>query len=410
MIQNMSKTRSLFFLIAILLTQFAVMYSTIFQVINYNIIEAFPDNRMAVNFFISGPYVLVMIVSFLSPSIYTRTNRKTSLLTACIIFTASALLFTHQTTIVGFITVNLICGAASAYINVSAVTLIAEAYTDENTKSRYYGYYNAAMATVGSIYSVIAGYLAQSSWVGAFNVYWSAIIMTIFVLLFIPSIPARPKNDISENGTGSVFDNEKASIAKLGARFWILTINFIVLGITYFVPGFFLSVYIAEHSLGDITYAGIALSVDTFGGAVFAFFFHRTYKTFKSYSSIAAFILMSILLFALYFFPNPTLLVVIVFLMGASYMTTISYAYQETSRVVPKSCISLSLGIIVGVQYIATFLAAYITTGLMALMNTDKLTPILIFPASWILLFAIIEYFSIKSFDDCLPKSREFLT
>ena len=50
---------------------------------------------------------------------------------------------------------------------------------------------------------------------------------------------------------------------KLGARFWILVLDFVALGITYFVPGFFLSLYIAEHGLGDVAYAGIALSVDT---------------------------------------------------------------------------------------------------------------------------------------------------
>lgn len=67
--------------------------------------------------------------------------------------------------------------------------------------------------------------------------------------------------------------------------------------------------------------------------------------------------------------------------------------------VVPKSCVSLALGIIVGVQYISTFLATYITTGLMNLLNTDQLTPILIFPATWILLVAVAEYYSVKKYE-----------
>lgn len=77
-------------------------------------------------------------------------------------------------------------------------------------------------------------------------------------------------------------------------------------------------------------------------------------------------------------------------------MTTISYAYQEASGVVPRSSLSLAMGIIVGVQYFAVFVAAYITTGLMQFLNTDLLTPILIFPACWILIFAGIEYLSIR--------------
>jgi MFS family permease len=369
------------------------MYSTIFQVINYNIFEAFPDHKMAVNFFISAPYAVVMIVSFISPVIYIRTNRKYALLTASIIFTLSALLFTHQSSIYGFITVNLICGATAAYINVAAVTLIAELYVDENVKAKYMGYYNAAMAAVGSIFSVIAGYLATETWIGAFNTYWSAALMTLLIALFLPSLPKQLF--IKENED----EKEKANITALGKRFWILTLNFLILGITYFVPGFFLSLYIAEHGLGDITYAGIALSLDTLGGAIFAFFFGYTYKKFGSYSSVAAFILMSIVIFLLYFMPNPIMLPIIVMLMGASYMTTISYAYQESSRVVPKSCLSLAMGIIVGVQYLAVFLAAYVTTGLMHLFKTELLTPILIFPASWILFFALTEYLSIKAYE-----------
>lgn len=393
MLIKMSKTRQLLLYIALLTTTFAVMYSTIFQVINYNIFEAFPDHTMAVNFFISGPYAVVMIVSFISPSIYNRTNRKAGLLTASVIFTISALLFTRQTNIYGFITVNLICGAMAAYINVAAVTLIAELYVDENVKAKYMGYYNAAMAGVGSIFSVIAGYLATESWVGAFNTYWSAALMTLMIALFLPSLPKQLFVRESEE------KSEKAGITVLGKRFWVLTMNFVMLGITYFVPGFFLSLYIAEHGLGDVTYAGIALSLDTLGGAIFAFFFGHTYKKFGSYSSVVAFILMSIVIFLLYFFPNPILLPLIVMLMGASYMTTIAYAYQESSRVVPKSCLSLAMGIIVGVQYLAIFLAAYVTTGLMNLLRTELLTPILIFPASWILFFALIEYLSIKAFE-----------
>ncbi|MBU5305068.1 MFS transporter [Eubacterium callanderi] len=390
MLESLSKTKKLLAYMGILTTSFAVMYTTIFQVINYNIYEAFPNQTMAVNFFISGPYIVIMLVSFVSPAVYNRTNRKTALLAASIIFTVSALLFTRQTSIYGFITVNLICGVASAYINVAAVTMIAEIYVDEETRARYMGYYNSAMAAVGSLFSVIAGFLAHDSWIGAFNVYWSAALMTLMVALFIPSLPKKMFEDRQGAKTKGF------GFKKLGARFWILVLDFVALGITYFVPGFFLSLYIAEHGLGDVAYAGIALSVDTFGGAVFAFFFNRSYKKFGSYTSVAAFVLMSTVLFILYLFPNRILLVMIVTLMGGSYMTCISYAYQETTAVVPVEYVSAAMGIVVGVQYIATFLATYITTGLMKLLHTVELTPILVFPAAWILVFAGIEYFSIK--------------
>lgn len=397
---KLTKPKQLLLFIALLSTTFAVMYSTIFQVINYNIYEAFPNNKIAVNFFISGPYVIIMLVSFISPSIYNRSNRKTALFIACTIFTLSALLFVHQTTIHSLIILNLICGATSAYINVSAVTMIAELFLDESLRAKYLGYYNFSMSIVGSIFSVIAGYLATINWMGAFNTYWSAVIMTLLVALFIPSLPKSMFANTNDNETTRVGSNLK----KLNSRFWVLTVNFIILGITYFVPGFFLSLYIAEHNLGDINYAGIALSVDTLGGAVFSLFFNKIYKKFGSYTSVAAFILMSMVLSILYYFPHKILLVVIVTLMGGSYMTSIAYSYQETSRIVPAECLSLSLGIIVGVQYIATFLAAYISTGLMHLLNTEMLTPILLFPACWILLFAVLEYWSIKSYEKVKPK------
>lgn len=53
------------------------------------------------------------------------------------------------------------------------------------------------------------------------------------------------------------------------------------------------------------------------------------------------------------------------------------------------------MGIVVGSQYAATFLATYITTNLMKMLHTDKLTPILIFPAVGILIFAIVEFISV---------------
>lgn len=390
MLEAFSRTRRLLAYVSILTTSFAVMYTTIFQVINYNIYEAFPEQAMAVNFFISGPYIVIMCVSFISPAIYSRTNRKKALLTACVIFTVSALLFTRQVSIYGFIAVNLICGTASAYINVAAVTMIAELYVDERIRAKYMGYYNSAMAAAGSLFSVAAGYLAHRSWVGAFNVYWTAALMTLMVALFIPSLPKTlfdQEKDKMENGTG---------IARLGSRFWIMLLNFIVLGITYFVPGFFLSLYIVEHGLGDVGYAGIALSVDTLGGAVFAFFFDRTYRKLGSFTSVVSDVLMSVVLLLLYLFPNRFLLIIIVTLMGGAYMTSIAYVYQEVTEVVPSVCMTRAMGIVVGVQYIATFLATYITTGLMKLLDTTELTPILIFPVIWILLSALMEYRSVR--------------
>lgn len=390
MLEAFSRTRRLLAYVSILTTSFAVMYTTIFQVINYNIYEAFPEQAMAVNFFISGPYIVIMCVSFISPAIYSRTNRKKALLTACVIFTVSALLFTRQVSIYGFIAVNLICGTASAYINVAAVTMIAELYVDERIRAKYMGYYNSAMAAAGSLFSVAAGYLAHRSWVGAFNVYWTAALMTLMVALFIPSLPKTlfdKEKDKMENGTG---------IARLGSRFWIMLLNFIVLGITYFVPGFFLSLYIVEHGLGDVGYAGIALSVDTLGGAVFAFFFDRTYRKLGSFTSVVSDVLMSVVLLLLYLFPNRFLLIIIVTLMGGAYMTSIAYVYQEVTEVVPSVCMTRAMGIVVGVQYIATFLATYITTGLMKLLDTAELTPILIFPVIWILLSALMEYRSVR--------------
>lgn len=390
MLEAFSRTRRLLAYVSILTTSFAVMYTTIFQVINYNIYEAFPEQAMAVNFFISGPYIVIMCVSFISPAIYSRTNRKKALLTACVIFTVSALLFTRQVSIYGFIAVNLICGTASAYINVAAVTMIAELYVDERIRAKYMGYYNSAMAAAGSLFSVAAGYLAHRSWVGAFNVYWTAALITLMVALFIPSLPKTlfdQEKDKMENGTG---------IARLGSRFWIMLLNFIVLGITYFVPGFFLSLYIVEHGLGDVGYAGIALSVDTLGGAVFAFFFDRTYRKLGSFTSVVSDVLMSVVLLLLYLFPNRFLLIIIVTLMGGAYMTSIAYVYQEVTEVVPSVCMTRAMGIVVGVQYIATFLATYITTGLMKLLDTAELTPILIFPVIWILLSALMEYRSVR--------------
>ena len=42
MLEAFSRTRRLLAYVSILTTSFAVMYTTIFQVINYNIYEAFP--------------------------------------------------------------------------------------------------------------------------------------------------------------------------------------------------------------------------------------------------------------------------------------------------------------------------------------------------------------------------------
>ena len=76
MLESLSKTKKLLAYMGILTTSFAVMYTTIFQVINYNIYEAFPNQTMAVNFFISGPYIVT--VSYTHLDVYKRQAFKSS--------------------------------------------------------------------------------------------------------------------------------------------------------------------------------------------------------------------------------------------------------------------------------------------------------------------------------------------
>ncbi|MDO4288813.1 MAG: MFS transporter [Eubacterium sp.] len=375
--------------IAILSTSFAVMYTSVFQVINYDIYQAFPNCPEGVSFFISSPYLVIMAASFFCPVIYRKTDRKKALLAASVIFTLGAISFTQQKTIGGFIVVNLICALTSAYINVAAVTLIAELYTDEDRRAWYMGWYNSAIAMAGSLFSVGAGYFAKAGWTAAFNVYWAAALMTLFVALFIPG--GRGEQQAKDEGS-----KVKRAYKGYGLRFWIMAVNYVILGITYFVPGFFLSVYIAEYQLGDAFYAGVALSLDTLSGAICALFFDRIYKKLGSYTASAAFVLMGAAIFALYTLPNAAVLVLAVALMGASYMISMTYVYQESAELLPQEMVPGAMGIIVGVQYIATFLATYITRGLMAVMHTKYLTPILIFPALWILAAAAVEYMSVK--------------
>lgn len=184
---EMSKTKKILAVIAIMATAIAVMADLAINPIIGILYQTYGDQMGYVNYFISGPMIAIVIVSILTGVLLKKLNKKTVMIAGGLIFTVGAVLGVLQDNLMYMCIMRTLVGIGAGIVNVVAVALIADLYDDEKARAKITGYYNAAMSLIGVIFSYCAGILANNnSWQNVFKIYWSAIPMMVLLILFIP--------------------------------------------------------------------------------------------------------------------------------------------------------------------------------------------------------------------------------
>ncbi|MDO4287992.1 MAG: MFS transporter [Eubacterium sp.] len=256
--------------------------------------------------------------------------------------------------------------------NVVAVAILTDAFIDEGKRAKMIGLYNTIMPITGSILSAIAGVLALKGWENVFNVYWMAVPMVIFIILFVPkNISNNQGDDVSSTRTT---ENLKES---LGSPFWVVMISFAFLVLGCMALQFFTSVYIAEHNLGDVAYVGLVTTIIGYGSVLTNAIFGFVYVKVKRKVLSLAYILPIVGSLMLMFIPNNIIVIIAYFLILAGYGFGFSSAYAYAPTLVTEHRVESAIGIATAAYSIATFFGTYFVTICMDLLNTDSFTKVI---------------------------------
>ena len=367
---EMSKTKRFLAVLAILSTAIAVMADLVLIPVYGLIYAKYPDLMGYVNYFISGPMLVVVIASLLTGLLLKRINKKAVMIAGGIIFAVGAVLGNLSDDLLFMCAMRTLVGVGAGVTNVVALALVSDIYEDTATRAKITGYYNAALSLVGAVFSYLGGVFGEppNPWDNVFKIYWSAIPMVILLILFIPSV--KP-----------VIAGERAAVDQavvkesLGWRFWWLSFSFFVfnmiLGATVL---YYLSPFIMENGVGGPEFTGIAASVKSIVGLVICLGFGYIYTKLKRLTIGILYIVAAVTMLIITVYPTAFTVLVFGTICACTYKLAMPYSYAHGSAIVPASQISLSVSIVTAVYGIGSFLCTYYATWLMSVMGSETFT------------------------------------
>lgn len=398
--ENISKGRKILMMIAICLTNIAVMGDFIIIPIINELYGYYP-NEMLVNLMLSGPALVQIASGIVSGFLMNRIGPKKTALYSFGLFTVCVVLisFIFSAGALPMTICRMVAGLAVGVVNAAAMALIAGVYTDGKKLGTMMGVYNAAMAGIGALLSAIAGRMAVPVWSNAFKLYWITIPVVVLIAIFVPETrnPADEGNaedvakETADEPAGAVI--EKTSDKK-GA--WIIVVAYFFFNMLYGVLNYFVSVYLAEKFGSGADTSGLVASLQTIGSLVFCITFGLAFAKIGRKYSIIPWAVFAIGYLVMFFTNNIVVASIAAILMCGLYGGGQTFYITWIPMITNEKDSSKFLGFMVASCGIGFFLCTYLVTFLETIMGTESITPIFPVLAVACAIILIVSIFCVK--------------
>jgi MFS family permease len=384
----LSKTNRVLCLAAIILTNIAVMADLVIIPIISRLYRAFPGQTQIVNYIVSGPMLIIVGSSLLTPLLLRKFRKKTVIVAGALIFTVGAVCGAMLDDALFIAAMRTLVGVGTGLVNVVAVSLIADLYGDEKTRAKITGYYNASMSFIGMAFSFASGWIAEAgTWQDSFKCFWAAIPMTVLLLLFVPGFQ-------DDGQTPETTRQRNAGVVReaLGWRYWIMAASWLVMNIIFGATVlYFLSAYIVENNIGDSAFTGIAAAVKSIVGFLISLVFGVIYGRLKRQTTTVCCVVSALCIGIMIAVPSAFSALVVATIAGCAYKVMFSYMYVHGFEIVPASRIDDTVAITTAVYGVGSFASTYFATFLMKAMNTESATKTFSVSAAIFIILAFVE-------------------
>lgn len=359
MVIELSGAKKTLFTVSIFLLSICVMGEMGVMPITYNIYEVFGDGFVA-NYIVSAAALWMAIGAMVSTKLMETMTKKKILLIGAILFAVGSI---FCATIVNGIYISFmrsLMGLGEGIVNTVAMAYIAQMYVDEGKRAAFTGYFNAAGTVFGAILSYAGGVFSIPEWTHTFYVYFPMVLVVIATLLFIPELGMEEAVDWGADAT----NGKKEPLGKLFVTF---IVDYVIFVAMYALISYFISVYIAETSIGDGAFAGTVLSVSTIAGFFTAAAFGAIYGKLGKNTATLAIAGAAISLVLLWAAPSKVVAVVACAIIGLVYGSYFSYSYAYVAEIVPMSRINDAMGYTTAIYSLAFFTTPFVVSALMGL-------------------------------------------
>lgn len=367
----MSNSKRILALIAIFASTVIVMADLAITPVIGMIYGAYPDNMNAVNYIVSGPMLIVVIVSLITPYLFRYVDKKVVFVVAAVIFAIGAIGGVMIDSPSYICLTRTLVGIGEGAVNVVGVAYIADLYESQETRSKISGYYNSAMSLAGMVLSYVSGILASDgNWLNVYKIYWIAIPILLLVILFVPSVkPTREAAAAKKEKSGKK--------EPLGWRFYFMNICWFITNVALGASIlYYLSSYIFEFGIGDSAFSGTVTAVKSVCGILIGLVYGTFAGKLKRYTPTVTFAVAIIGLLILLNAPGTWTVLIIGTITGLTYKVWFSYSYGHGWEIVPASRADDAVSISTAVYGLGSFACTYFATWVMGIMNTSSVVPV----------------------------------
>lgn len=378
---EMSKSRAFLFLAAIFLTNVCTMADMVIIPAVGGLFEAF-NNVTMVNLIITGPALVGVAFCILGGRMADKYNKKVLLVFGFSLFTATSILGASLDNVWYVLILRLFSGGISwGFTSSAALAIVAEVYIDETKRGTVMGWYNAAMAAIGAVLSIVAGLLAVNSWQNAFNTYWISLPILIMVILFVPNLDQAKKRegpvavDSTADSTAASSGDVKKGIPKLMS----LLAAFFMLGIIYYIIYYQIALYVEATGIGNEAVIGTLSSLGTVGSCIVGLCFGLIFGKLQRATIIPTYFVIAVSFLALYLSTDVYVSAICCTLLGAAWGNAYSYYYVRATIVVPLQLTATAIGAVSATSGVAIFLSTFVASYLQTLLGASSIVGILPF-------------------------------
>lgn len=365
--QEMSKTRKLLFLTAILFTTVAMMGDCLVTPAADTIYKFF-DNEAGVNAFLSAPTIVAMFASIFFGALSTKVDKKKILLFGAACFTISGVFGIAIPSLPYMIFMRCVLGLALGACNVTSVSIIAQTFIDEKQRSRYTSFITAGTSLCGVILTLISGALAQTfGWQSVFYIHLVGIIMMVLIIFFVPKCP--PIKEEEEESVNLVIVEENRT--KWPVHLVTLIASQFVWYILYGIIFFQISIYVVERNIGNEAFSGAMASTYSLVAFLFCLAFSFVYSKVKYACGLIYYGLFTVGFLIMLFGSSRFTTVLACVLIGMATGTALSYFAVRGSLIVPREKMSMAVTCYSACMGIGMGVSTYVAMGIKAILGVD---------------------------------------
>lgn len=375
--REIPQSKLILFVLTIFLMNMTVMGDMVLIPAINGLYENYFEKINLVNYIVSGPALISVIVSLLTGTLMRYFSKKILLIVGMVLFAVGSISGIAIQDPAYMAVMRTLVGASMGMVGVASVALLSEVFVDEKKRSQVLGLNTAAMSIVGALLGVVAGFAATTAWQSVFRIYWIALPVLLMALFFLPKTPAEGANSDSTADAAS-----KAGIP--WGAFALVVLSCLIFHAVYGLVYYQISVYVAENALGDESLAGIYSALGTIGCLVGGIAMGYIYPKIKASAVLLGYLTMVLGLLLLIVWKSVLGVTVSTTLLGIAYGLGFTFFCMHPTVTVPAGRVSTAISIVMAAVSFGMFISTFMVTWLKSALKVETITAII--PAALVIL------------------------